>query len=70
MKYYIVNFLKLFHIFTRETNIRTTPDNSSYVTTIPQYVEGNHLYAVNRELLRFDNATYFYFQIDSSFVTK
>ena len=38
------NLLKLF-IFTRETNIRTTPN--SYMTTIPQYAEGNHYNAVN-----------------------
>ena len=38
IKYYIFNHLKLL-IFTRETNIRTTPDNTSYITIKPQYVE-------------------------------
>ena len=40
------------------------------MATTPQYSEGNHYNAVNGELLRFGNATCFYFQIDSSFVTK
>ena len=40
IKHYIFNLLKLF-IFTMETNVRTTPDNSSYVTSIPLYAEGN-----------------------------
>ena len=68
IKYYIFNHLKLF-IFTKETNFRTTPDHSSYITIIAQYAEGNHYNAVNREL-RFGNATCFYFQSDSSFATK
>ena len=38
------------HIFTKETNLRTTPDYSSYMTTIPQYAEGNNYNAVNGEL--------------------
>ena len=50
--------------------MRTTPDHSSYMTTIPQYAEGNHHNALSGELLCFGNATCFYFQIDSSFVTK
>ena len=40
------------------------------MTIITQHAEGNHYNAVNGELLRFGNATCFYFQIDSSFVTK
>ena len=69
IKYYIINLHKLF-IFTRETNIRTTPDHSSYMTIILQYPEENINSAVNGELLRFGNATCFYLQSDSSFVTK
>ena len=49
--------------------IRTTSDHSSYVTIIPQYAEGNYYNAVNGELLGFGDATCFYFQSDSSFVT-
>ena len=33
IKYYVPNFLKRF-IFTREKNIRTTPDDSLYITAI------------------------------------
>ena len=33
IKYYVPNFLKRF-AFTREKNIRTTPDDSLYITTI------------------------------------
>ena len=40
------------------------------MTIIPQYTEGNHYNAVNGEILRFGNASFFYFQGDSSFVTK
>ena len=69
IKYYIFNLLKLF-IFKREGTIRTTPDNSWYMTIMPQYAEGNHYYAANGELLRFGNTVYFYFQSDSFFVTK
>ena len=58
------------HIITNEANIRTMPENSSYTTIIPQYTEGNHYNAVNGELLFFGNAICFYFQSDSSFVTK
>ena len=57
MKYYIFNLLRLF-TFTRETNIRTMPDHSSYITIIPQYTEGNHYSAVNGDL-HFGNATFF-----------
>ena len=69
IKNYIFNLLTLF-IFTWETNIRTTPDNSSYITVIPQYAVGKHYNAVNREFLRFGDANCFYFQNYSSFVTK
>ena len=62
------NLLKLF-IFTSEMN-RTTPGNSSNITIIPHYEEGNHCNAVSEEFLGFGNATCFYLQSDSSFVTN
>ena len=37
---------------------------------ILQYAEGKHYNAVNGELLCFGSATCFYFQNDSSFITK
>ena len=40
IKYYIFNLLKLL-IFTGETNIKTTPDHSSYMIIITQYAEEN-----------------------------
>ena len=69
IKYYIFNIFKL-SIFTRETDIGATPNNSLYVTVIPQYAEGNHYNAVNGEPLRFGDAIRFCFQSNSSFVTK
>ena len=68
IKYYMFNLLKLF-IFTSEMNPRTTLGNRSNII-IPYYTEGNHCNAVNEEFLRFGNATCFYLQSDSSFVTN
>ena len=36
-------------VFTKETNIRITPDYISYMTTISQYAEGNNYNALNGE---------------------
>ena len=59
IRYYIFNLLKLF-IFKRKTNIRTMPDNSLYITIIPQCAERNHYSAANGELLRLrDTACFF-----------
>ena len=65
-----IHLSQTLHIITRETNIRTMPENSSYITVIRQHAEGNHYNAVNGKFLCFGNAACFYFQSDSSFVTK
>ena len=47
-------------IFTRGTNIRPTPNNSSCITIISKYAERNHYNVVNGEVLRFGNVTLFF----------
>ena len=48
----------------------TKPDNSLYITIIPQYAEGNHYNAIKGELFCFGDATCFCFLSDSSFASK
>ena len=57
----------VFHFFFSHKLLVHINEN---LTIISQYAEGNHYNAANGELLRFGNATCFYFQCDSSFVTK